>query len=118
MDWFLHIWDLPMRCRTFLCMTLFLCLVLQLGPIALITIVIGYRFLMPLWTLYTLLFCTVQFLVHNFQKGLGEIGELEIHERGIQFLGSNTRRVNEYVWVRVNELIFAKLYPSWCCVCS
>ena len=41
----------------------------------------------------------------QFSEGLGEIGELEIHERGIQFLGSNTRRVNEHVWVRVNELI-------------
>lgn len=41
----------------------------------------------------------------QFSEGLGEIGELEIFERGIQFLGSNTRRVNDYVWVRVNELI-------------
>ena len=41
----------------------------------------------------------------QFSKGLGEIGELEVFERGIQFLGSNTRRVNDYVWVRVNELI-------------
>ena len=41
----------------------------------------------------------------QFSKGLGEIGELEVFERGIQFLGSNTRRVNDYVWVRINELI-------------
>ena len=41
----------------------------------------------------------------QFSEGLGEIGELEVFERGIQFLGSNTRRVNDYVWVRVNELI-------------
>ena len=41
----------------------------------------------------------------QFSKGLGEIGELEVYERGIQFLGSNTRRVNDYIWVRVNELI-------------
>jgi len=41
----------------------------------------------------------------QFSKGLGEIGELEVYERGIQFLGSNTRRVNDYVWIRVNELI-------------
>ena len=41
----------------------------------------------------------------QFSKGLGEIGELEVYERGIQFLGSNTRRVGEYIWVRVNELI-------------
>jgi len=42
---------------------------------------------------------------NQFSEGLGEIGELEVFERGIQFLGSNTRRVNDYVWVRVNELI-------------
>ena len=41
----------------------------------------------------------------QFSKGLGEIGELEVYERGIQFLGSNTRRVKDYVWIRVNELI-------------
>ena len=41
----------------------------------------------------------------QFSEGLGEIGELEIYERGTQFLGSNTRRVNDYVWIRVNELI-------------
>ena len=41
----------------------------------------------------------------QFSKGLGEIGELEVFERGSQFLGSNTRRVNDYVWIRVNELI-------------
>ncbi len=41
----------------------------------------------------------------QFSRGLGEIGELEIFQRGLQFLGSNTRRVNEHVWVRVNELI-------------
>ena len=41
----------------------------------------------------------------QFSKGLGEIGELEMYQRGIQFLGSNTRRVEDHVWVRVNELI-------------
>ena len=41
----------------------------------------------------------------QFSEGLGEIGELEVYERGIQFLGSNTRRVNDYIWIRVNELI-------------
>ena len=41
----------------------------------------------------------------QFSKGLGEIGELEVFERGTQFLGSNTRRVNDHVWIRVNELI-------------
>lgn len=42
----------------------------------------------------------------QFSEGLAEIGELEIFERGgLQFLGSNTRRVDDFVWVRVNELI-------------
>ena len=41
----------------------------------------------------------------QFSKGFAEIGELEFFERGIQFLGCNTRRVEDYVWIRVNELI-------------
>ena len=41
----------------------------------------------------------------QFSEGLAEIGELEFIERGTQFLGCNTRRVNDYIWVRVNELI-------------
>ena len=41
----------------------------------------------------------------QFSEGMAEIGELEIFERGLQFVGSNTRRVDDYVWVRVNELI-------------
>ena len=41
----------------------------------------------------------------QFSEGLGEIGELEIYQRGLQFLGSNTRRINDHVWVRVNELV-------------
>jgi len=41
----------------------------------------------------------------QFSDGLAEIGELEFFERGLQFLGSNTRRVGDHVWVRVNELV-------------
>lgn len=41
----------------------------------------------------------------QFSEGMAEIGELEIFERGLQFIGSNTRRVDGHVWVRVNELI-------------
>ena len=42
----------------------------------------------------------------QFSEGMAEIGELEIFERGgLQFLGSNTRRVGDHVWVRVNEII-------------
>jgi phenylpropionate dioxygenase-like ring-hydroxylating dioxygenase large terminal subunit len=41
----------------------------------------------------------------QFSKGFAEVGELEFFERGSQYLGCNTRRVDDYVWVRVNELI-------------
>lgn len=41
----------------------------------------------------------------QFSDGMKEIGELQIFERGLQFLGSNTRRVDDMVWVRINELI-------------
>lgn len=41
----------------------------------------------------------------QFSEGMAEIGELDFFERGIQFLGSNTRRVDDHVWVRVNEVV-------------
>jgi len=41
----------------------------------------------------------------QFSEGLGEIGELAFYERGLSFLGANTRRVGDNVWVRVNEYI-------------
>ena len=41
----------------------------------------------------------------QFSKGFAEVGEIEFYERGIQYLGCNTRRINDNVWVRVNELI-------------
>ena len=41
----------------------------------------------------------------SFLKVLQKIGELEFFERGIQYLGCNTRRVDDRVWMRVNELI-------------
>ncbi len=41
----------------------------------------------------------------QFSEGLAEIGELDFFERGIQFIGSNTRRVEDHVWVRVNEIV-------------
>ncbi len=41
----------------------------------------------------------------QFSEGMAEIGELDFYERGIQFLGSNTRRIDDHVWVRVNEVI-------------
>ncbi len=41
----------------------------------------------------------------QFSEAMKEIGELQIFERGLQILGSNTRRVSDLVWVRVNELV-------------
>jgi phenylpropionate dioxygenase-like ring-hydroxylating dioxygenase large terminal subunit len=41
----------------------------------------------------------------QFSEGFAEIGEIDFYERGIQYLGCNTRRINDNVWVRVNELI-------------
>ncbi len=41
----------------------------------------------------------------QFSEGLGELGELLFYEREMSFLGANVRRVNDHVWVRVNELV-------------
>jgi len=41
----------------------------------------------------------------QFSKGFAEVGEIEFYERGTQYLGANIRRVDENVWVRINELI-------------
>ena len=41
----------------------------------------------------------------QFSKGFAEVGEIEFFERGIQYLGCNTRRIEDNVWIRVNELI-------------
>ena len=41
----------------------------------------------------------------QFSEGMGELGELLFYERGMSFLGANVRRVDEHVWVRVNELV-------------
>ena len=41
----------------------------------------------------------------QFSEGFAELGEIEFFERGMQYLGANTRRVDDNVWVRVNELI-------------
>lgn len=41
----------------------------------------------------------------QFSVGLAEVGELQFFQRGQQFLGACTRRVDDHVWVRVNELI-------------
>ena len=41
----------------------------------------------------------------QFSEAMKEIGELQIFERGLQILGSNTRRVDDLIWMRVNELV-------------
>jgi nitrite reductase/ring-hydroxylating ferredoxin subunit len=41
----------------------------------------------------------------QFSEGMGEIGELLFYQREMSFLGANVRRVDDHVWVRVNELV-------------
>ena len=41
----------------------------------------------------------------QFSEGFAEVGEIEFFERGVQYLGCNTRRIDDNVWIRVNELI-------------
>ena len=41
----------------------------------------------------------------QFSKGFAEVGEIEFYERGTQYLGANIRRVDDNVWIRINELI-------------
>ena len=41
----------------------------------------------------------------QFSEGFAEVGEIDFFERGIQYLGCNTRRIDDNVWIRVNELI-------------
>ena len=42
----------------------------------------------------------------QFSAGFGELGELEFYDRGIRLFATNTRRVGDNVWIRVNELVF------------
>ena len=49
----------------------------------------------------------------QFSDGMKEDGVLKFYERNENhFLGSSTRRIDKNAWVRVNELILAKFYPS------
>tara|TARA_B100000678_G_scaffold186639_1_gene156040 strand:- start:842 stop:1612 length:771 start_codon:yes stop_codon:yes gene_type:complete len=41
----------------------------------------------------------------QFSKGFAEVGEIEFYERDTQYLGANIRRVDDNVWIRINELI-------------
>ncbi|MGD9744101.1 MAG: Rieske 2Fe-2S domain-containing protein [Hyphomicrobium sp.] len=42
----------------------------------------------------------------QFSEGFGELGEIEFYDQGIRLFATNTRRVGDNVWIRVNELIF------------
>jgi len=41
----------------------------------------------------------------QFSEGFGEVGHMDYFERGPWLLGSNTRRVGDNLWMRVNELV-------------
>jgi hypothetical protein len=41
----------------------------------------------------------------QFSQQLGELGELAFYEKQSRFLGTNSRRVGDNVWVRTNEMI-------------
>jgi phenylpropionate dioxygenase-like ring-hydroxylating dioxygenase large terminal subunit len=41
----------------------------------------------------------------QFSEGFAEVGEIDFYEKGIQYLGCNSRRIDDNVWIRVNELI-------------
>jgi nitrite reductase/ring-hydroxylating ferredoxin subunit len=41
----------------------------------------------------------------QFSVGMAEIGEMLFYDRSSSFLGTNVRRVDDHVWVRVNELV-------------
>ena len=42
----------------------------------------------------------------QFSPGFGEIGQMDYSERGIWILGTNTHRVGDNIWFRVNEPVF------------
>jgi nitrite reductase/ring-hydroxylating ferredoxin subunit len=41
----------------------------------------------------------------QFSEGFGEIGEMKFYERPSGYIGTATRRVDDNVWIRVNELV-------------
>ena len=41
----------------------------------------------------------------QFSVGFGEVGRMDYFERGMWLAGTNTRRVGDNVWFRVNELV-------------
>ena len=50
---------------------------------------------------------------NQFSDGFGKLGEVQFYERDkIRFLGTQSRRVGDNVWVRVNELILPNFTQS------
>ena len=41
----------------------------------------------------------------QFSEGMAEIGELLFYQRDMSFLGTNVRRVDDNLWIRINELV-------------
>jgi nitrite reductase/ring-hydroxylating ferredoxin subunit len=42
----------------------------------------------------------------QFSEGMAELGELKFYERDeMRFMGTNSRRVGDHIWIRLNELI-------------
>ena len=41
----------------------------------------------------------------QFSEGFGEVGQMDFFERDVWLMGTNTRRVGDNVWFRVNELV-------------
>ena len=41
----------------------------------------------------------------QFSEGFGEVGQMDYFERDMWILGTNTRRVGDNVWFRVNEVV-------------
>ena len=48
----------------------------------------------------------------QFSAGFGEIGRIDFFDRGARLMGTNTRRVGDNVWFRVNELVLPNFTQS------
>ena len=48
----------------------------------------------------------------QFSAGFGEIGRIDFFDRGAWLMGTNTRRVGDNVWFRVNELVLPNFTQS------
>ena len=48
----------------------------------------------------------------QFSAGFGEIGRIDFFDRGVRLMGTNTRRVGDNAWFRVNELVLPNFTQS------